>query len=218
MPAHQDSAFYTALDRYFKARLAESGLIPPDRRKALERLSAYVAERIGIGEPARLTFVCTHNARRSQMAQVWAQTAACYYGLPGVSAFSGGTEVNAFALPAVSAMVRAGFRIDRRYQADHLVYVVHAGNELPPMQAFSKTFQDAANPRDGFCAVLTCSRADRDCPVIPGADERVLLPYEDPGSSDGTDRETDAYDDCCREICREMGWLFARTSAEQGGA
>ena len=213
MTADRDSALYPALDRYFEARLAESGLIPPDRRKALQHISAYIAERVGYGGSARLTFICTHNARRSQMARIWAQTAARYFGVPGVSAFSGGTEVSAFAPPAVSAMVRAGFRIDRHFQADNPVYVVHAGNELPPIRACSRTFQDPANPRDGFCAVMTCSSADRGCPVIPGADKRVLLPYEDPGSSDGTDRETAVYDERCREICREMGWLFAQAGA-----
>jgi hypothetical protein len=213
MQSSHDTAFYPALDRYFKARLAESSLIPPDRRRTLESISAYIAERVENGESARLTFICTHNARRSQMAQIWAQTAARFFGIPRVSAFSGGTEASAFASPAVSAIVRAGFWIDRHAQANNLVYVVHAGNELPPIRAFSKTFQDPANPGDGFCAVMTCSSADRDCPVIPGADKRVLLPYEDPGSSDGTGREIDVYDDRCREICREMSWLFAGVGA-----
>ncbi len=210
MPASHNTAFYPALDRYFKARLAESCLIPPDRRKTLESISAYIAERVGNGESARLTFICTHNARRSQMAQIWAQTAARFFGVPRVSAFSGGTEVSAFAPPAVSAIVRAGFWIDRHSQADNPVYVVHAGNEIPPIRAFSKTFLDPANRGDGYCAVMTCSSADRDCPVISGADKRVLLPYEDPGSSDGTDTEPDVYDERCREICRELSWLFAR--------
>lgn len=212
--ASHDTAFYPVLDRYFKARVAESSLIPPDRRETLASISAYIAERVGSGESAHLTFICTHNARRSQMAQVLAQTAARFFGVPRVCAFSGGTEASAFAPPAVSAIERAGFQIDWHAQADNLVYVVHAGNGLPPIRAYSKTFQDPANPGDGFCAVMTCSSADRDCPVITGADKRVLLPYEDPGSSDGTGLETDVYDDRCREICREMIWLFARIGAE----
>ncbi len=210
MPAIHDAAFYPALDRYFKARLAESSLIPPDRREPLESISAYIAERVGNGESAHLTFICTHNARRSQMAQIWAQTAARFFRVPRVSAFSGGTEAGAFAPPAVSAIVRAGFRIEQCSKNDNPVYDVHPGNEIPPIRAFSKTFLDPANPGDGFCTVLTCSSADRDCPVISGADKRVLLPYEDPKSWDGTDRETAIYDERCREICREMGWLFAR--------
>ncbi len=206
---------YPDLDRYLKARLAESGLIPEDRKKALDQVAAYVDERTRSGGPARLVFICTHNARRSQMAQIWAHTAARFFGLPGVAALSGGTEVTAFDTRAVSAMVRAGFQVDRQGQEDNPVYLIHAGNKLPPVHAFSKTYLDPSFQQHGFCAVLTCSSADRDCPVIPGADRRVLIPYEDPKSADGTDREAEVYDERCREICREIGWLFARAASGQ---
>ena len=205
-----DTVFYPVLSRYLQACLAESGLIPAGREKALERVSAYISERVKRGETARLTFICTHNARRSQMAQIWAQASARFFGVPGVSAFSGGTEATAFDPRAVSAMVRAGFRIEPSPTEDNPVYLVQSGPELPPVRAFSKAYLDPPNPRRGFCAVLTCSSADRGCPVITGADERILMPYEDPKSCDGTDRETAVYDERCREICREIGWLFAR--------
>ncbi len=204
------TTLYPALHRYLKARMAESSLISTERRKELESVSAYASAKVGSGEPARLTFICTHNARRSQIAQIWAQTATRFLGVPGVSAFSGGTEVTAFDPRAVSALGRAGFRIERSSTGENPVYLIHPGAELPPVRAFSKTFLDPANPRDHFCAVLTCSDADRNCPAVSGADERVLIPYKDPRSSDGTGRETDIYDERCREICREMGWLFAR--------
>ena len=206
----QDTVFYPGLSRYLQARLAESGLIPAGRDKALERVSAYISERVKRGKAARLTFICTHNSRRSQMAQIWAQASAQFFGLSGVYTFSGGTEATTFDPRAVSAMVRAGFRIEPRSTKDNPVYLVQSGPELPPVRAFSKAYLDPSNPQRGFCAVVTCSSADRGCPVITGAEERVLLPYEDPGSSDGTDREATVYDKRCREICREMGWLFAR--------
>ena len=208
-----NTAFHPGLHRYLQARRTESSLIEADRGQTLERISAYIAERLRSGETARLTFICTHNSRRSQMTQIWAQAAAQFFGLSGIHAFSGGTHVTAFDPRAVSAMTRAGFRIEPNSSddnEDNPVYLVHAGNALPPTRAFSKAYTDPSNPGHGFCAVLTCSSADGDCPVIAGADERVLLPYEDPKSSDGTDRETARYDAACREICREMVWLFAR--------
>ncbi len=207
-----DTALFPGLHRYLRARLAESSLITADRRNALDHISTYIVKKAKSGGPARLTFICTHNSRRSQMAQIWAQTAAQFFGVPGVFAFSGGTEVTAFDPRAVSAMARAGFRTERSSNDDNddnPVYLVHAGDGLPPVRAFSKAYLDRTNPMDGFCAVLTCSSADRDCPMITGADERVLIPYADPKSGDGTARETALYDDRCREICREMGWLFA---------
>lgn len=217
-PSPLDAGIYPDLDRYLKARMAESGLIPEDRGQVLDRVSAFVAARVGSGETARLTFICTHNARRSQMAQIWAQTAARFFGVPKVAAFSGGTEATAFDPRAVSAMVRAGFRVERRSKEANPVYLVHAGNELPPVRAYSKTYHDPSNPQQDFCAVLTCSSADRECPVIPSADRRVLVPYEDPKSADGTDREAEVYDERGREICREMVWLFARAAGAVGAA
>ena len=210
-----DSIFYPGLSRYLQTRLAESHLIPAGRKKELERVSAYVAARVGRGETARLTFICTHNARRSQMARLWAQAAARICGVPGVAAFSGGTEVTAFDPRAVSAMVRAGFRIERSsndVNDDNPLYRVYTGSEIPPIHASSRAYHDPSNPQRGFCAVLTCSSADRECPVIPSADRRVLVPYEDPKAADGTDREAEVYDERCREICREMVWLFARVT------
>lgn len=211
-PSPQDAAIYPNLRRYLKARHAESSRVSEDRGKELERVSVYILEQLRRGERARLTFICTHNSRRSQMAQIWAQTAARYFGVPEIAAFSGGTEVSAFDPRALNAMVRAGFWIDRGTPADNPVYTVYAGNGLASVRAFSKTYFDPSNPQDGFCAVLTCATADRACPVIPSADRRVLVPYEDPKSADGTEREAEVYDERCREICREMVWLFARVS------
>lgn len=211
-PSPRETAIYPDLDRYLKARLAESSQIPSDRGQTLDCVSAYVAARVRNGEPARLTFICTHNSRRSQMAQIWAQTAARFIGVPKVAAFSGGTEVTAFDPRAVSALVRAGFRAEQHSKEANPVYLVHGGSEIPPVRAFSKAYHDPSNPQHVFCAVLTCSTADRDCPVIPSADRRVLVPYEDPKTADGTDREAEVYDERCREICREMVWMFARAA------
>jgi len=75
------------------AREAES--VPADRKEVLNSIAADVASRIKAGKRADLTFICTHNSRRSHMSQIWAATAAYYYGLDGVSTFSGGTEATA---------------------------------------------------------------------------------------------------------------------------
>ncbi len=210
-PPDADTAFYPGLEQYLKACAAESTMIPEERRQALKRVSTYVRERLNDGNPARLTFICTHNSRRSQMAQIWAQAAAKFFGVPGVSAFSGGTETTAFNPRAVAALSRAGFQVERTTTGENPVYHVHAGYELDPVRAFSKTYLDHSNPQRGFCAVMTCSSADRDCSVISTADERVLIACEDPKHYDGTDQETAQYDERCRQICREMCWVFAAT-------
>ena len=150
------------------------------------------------------------------MAQIWGVHRRAVLRHTGSCHLLGGTEATAFDPRAVSAMVRAGFWVERQSKEANPVFLVHAGSELPPVRAFSKAYHDPSNPQHGFCAVLTCSSADRECPVIPSADRRVLVPYEDPKSADGTDREAEVYDERCREICREMVWLFARVEGAAG--
>ena len=199
-----------ALHTYIRERSDESGRIPADRRAALERLAAHVRTLRSEDRPTRIMFICTHNSRRSHMAQIWAQIAAAHHGIEGVETFSGGTEATAFHPQAVAALQRAGLRIDRTTEGDNPVYEVRDRTGGPAMRAYSKVFDEDPNPVEDFCAVMTCSQADEDCPVIPGAALRVAVPYEDPKLSDGTGRETEVYDERCRQIARELLYLFSR--------
>jgi hypothetical protein len=190
---------------YIDARLAEFGRIPLERQALLQRLADHVAA----VRPARLVFICTHNSRRSHMAQLWARAAAAHFGVDGVETYSGGIEATAFAPPAVAALQRAGFLIERTGTGDNPVYSVRQRQGEPARSAFSKVYDQAPNPAAGFCAVMACAEADAGCPVVAGADARIALPYEDPKDHDGTDCETGAYDARCRQIAREMLYAFS---------
>ena len=74
--------------------------------------------------------------------------------------------------------------------------------------AYSKVYREAPNPKDDFCAVMTCSQADKNCPYISGCSLRVSVPFEDPKDADGTPEEEATYDERCQQICREMLYLF----------
>ncbi|MDZ4849771.1 MAG: hypothetical protein SGI77_10780 [Pirellulaceae bacterium] len=93
--------FYPVLKEYLIARIEEFPSIPPDRKSDLEKVAQYVRERIAKSLPAKLTFICTHNSRRSHLSQIWAQVAADCFGIRNVEIFSGGTEATAFNLRAV---------------------------------------------------------------------------------------------------------------------
>jgi len=201
---------YPELERYLSVVASEIDRIPADRQGALARLTEFVAERVAAGQPSMLSFICTHNSRRSQLAQVWAQAAAAHFGVPGVETYSGGTEATAFNPRAVAAMRRAGFRIADPDWGDNPFYRVRFAEGGTPIECFSKVYDHASNPARGFCAVMTCSAADAACPVVLGAAERISLPYDDPQDFDGTDRETAAYDERCQEIAREMLYAFSR--------
>jgi protein-tyrosine phosphatase/arsenate reductase len=182
--------------------------IPEDRKAQLEKIALYVRKRIHEKRDVRLTFICTHNSRRSHMAQVWAEAAAAYYGVQNVSTFSGGTEATAFNPRAVAALQRAGFAIDKTDAGQNPVYEVRFGENAPVVKAYSKVYHAEPNPSEDFCAVMTCSQADENCPVVVGASMRVAIPYDDPKDFDDTDQEAGQYDERCRQISCEMLYLF----------
>jgi len=198
------------LQNYLASRVAEFGTIGPARRQQLQRLAVFIGDKVKSKQPARLTFVCTHNSRRSNLCQIWGATAAAYYGVPNVETFSGGTEATAFNPRAVAALRRAGFAVDEpktttknpRY---HLRY--HA--EGPVLECFSKIYYEAPNPKSDFCAVMTCAEADKHCPIVSGASQRISLPFEDPKAFDNTPAETAKYDERCRQIARELLFVFS---------
>jgi protein-tyrosine-phosphatase len=179
--------------------------ITPQRRDRLTQIVSYVRR-----ERPRLIFICTHNSRRSHMAQLWAAAAAEHFGVSGVETYSGGTEATAFNVHAVEAMRAVGFRIGTDSAGDNPVHRVSWSDSMEPVDVFSKVFTDARNPQSGFCAVMTCTEADAGCPVVPGAETRVATPYIDPKVSDGSGVEGAIYLERAREIGMEMAWVFQR--------
>jgi arsenate reductase (thioredoxin) len=195
---------------YIAARHAEWELIEPPRRAELEQLAEYVARRSNAGQPVRLTFICTHNSRRSHLAQVWAQVAAAHYGLPAVTTYSGGTEVTAFNPRAVAALQRAGLSIVQAGPDINPQYRVSYASDAADLVCFSKKYDDPANPATEYGAVMTCTQADQGCPVVRGCETRIAIAYEDPKIADGRADESATYDARCAQICREMLYMAAQ--------
>lgn len=187
-----------------EALLQESPQIPEERQALLEKLADYIARQKG--GATKLNFICTHNSRRSHISQIWAATGAAYFDISGVETYSGGTEATAFNPRAVAALQRAGFHFDNP-GGENPHYRVRFSEAQPPLFCYSKTFDDPANPKSGFAAIMTCSDADENCPFIPGAEFRLPLTYDDPKAADGTPEEAARYDERVRQIGREI--LFA---------
>ena len=187
----------------------EMEAISDERKVVLGEIAESIAARLEEDEEATLTFICTHNSRRSHMSQIWAQTAAYYHGLPKVRAFSGGTEVTACNCRTVTAMRRVGFDIRDATTGENPLYLVRYAEDRPPIRAYSKRYNADANPKRGFIALMTCSAADKSCPVIEGAVARYPIHYADPRLCDDTPNETSAYNQRCREIAREMFYIMS---------
>ncbi|MBP9150929.1 MAG: protein-tyrosine-phosphatase [Flavobacteriales bacterium] len=194
---------------YVLSLVSEFKTIPSARRKELEEVATYIKDKIAKGETVNLIFICTHNSRRSQFGQVWAATAAAYYGVRNVNIFSGGTEETAFNKRAVDAIKRVGFKVDGTVSTNPR-YSVRFSDETGALDCFSKTFDHAANPQKGFAAIMTCSDADENCPIILGAEYRARITYEDPKISDLTESEIATYDERCAQIATEMLYLFSK--------
>ncbi|MDZ7846990.1 MAG: protein-tyrosine-phosphatase [Owenweeksia sp.] len=151
MPSTQ---LFHQLREYIKSLDTDS--IPPERKQVLQPLTDYLQEKISKARPVNLNFICTHNSRRSQFAQVWAQVAAAYHGADDVHCFSGGTEATAFNPRAVEALKRAGLHISRE-NGENPVFTVHFSDKDQPLQCFSKVYDHPENPNADFAAVMTCS-------------------------------------------------------------
>ena len=201
---------FPELAAYFAA-LPEPEL---ERRAQLNTLAKELrALREGEGKLA-LVFICTHNSRRSHMSQVLAQAAALHCGVERIETYSGGTEATAFNPRAVAALRRAGVQIDAPAEpSDNPRYRVRYGPASASSEAWSKLWNDPANPAERFVALMTCGEADEACPFIPGAALRVPLRYEDPKLADDTPEEAARYDARARQIAAEMLALMGALSA-----
>jgi arsenate reductase (thioredoxin) len=204
---------YPRLEHTLEEFITEFDRIPSVRKILLNQLTSFVQQKLDADAPVLLNFICTHNSRRSHIAQLWAHAAAHYWRLPNVRCFSGGTEATAFNPRAVKAMQEAGFDIKIATPGDNPVYEVRFAGDARPVSVFSKTYDDPVNPGADFAAVMTCSHADQNCPVVVGSAARISLTYDDPKDFDGTPQETAKYNERVREIGREILYAFSRVNS-----
>jgi arsenate reductase len=194
--------------------IQESDKISNERRELLKELTAFIQMKERAGKKISLNFICTHNSRRSHIAQLWAQAAAHYFGIANVQCMSGGTEATAFNPRAVKAMQDAGFNIIKIRDGDNPRHEVRFSTDAPPVISFSKKYDDPFNQSDDFAAIMTCSHADENCPLVLGASTRIAITYDDPKDFDGTRQEETKYAERVRQIGREMFFAFSLLNIE----
>jgi len=185
-------------------------LIPDIRKELLINFAEYISTKIGEDKEVNLTFICTHNSRRSHMSQIWAQVAAEHFLIPNIHCYSGGTEATAFNLRAVRAIMDAGFKIEQKDESDNPIYLVNYSDDKESIKCFSKVYSDSFNPQSDFAAIVTCSDADKNCPIVLGAEVRFPIKYNDPKEYDGTELEEEKYIDRSEQIGIEMLFAFSK--------
>jgi arsenate reductase len=184
---------------------AASTAISPKRKELLLQISKTVQSTIQSEKNAQLLFVCTHNSRRSQFAQIWAAILAEYYELP-IQAYSGGTEVTQIHPTVVQVFEKYGLEFSSTTESKNTNYTLHLKRST--LSLFSKLYDAATNPHENFIALMTCSEAADNCPFIPGSRQRFAFSFEDPKIHDGTSTEFSAYENTATEIGRELVCIF----------
>ena len=183
--------------------------IPEERKARLQLLIEYIQDKVTMRELTNLNFICTHNSRRSHLAQIWAQTMACYFNIDQLFCFSGGTEATALYPSIKDTLERQGFEFEISSAGKNPHYHLLFSDDAPAIVAFSKKYDAPFNPSSNFAAIITCSHADENCPMIVGAEKRILMSYEDPKKYDNSSQEIEGYAACSIQIACEMYHVFS---------
>lgn len=184
--------------------------ISESRKNELAVLTKFIQEKKDKNLPVLLNFICTHNSRRSQFSQIWAEVAANYYSITAKS-YSGGVEETAFNERAVDSLKRFGFKVEKEGE-ENPKYFVQWDVNSEPLVMFSKIYDDSINPSSGFAAIMTCSHADENCPFVAGCEKRIPIRYEDPKYFDDTPLESALYDYRSFEIATELFYTFSKVN------
>lgn len=182
--------------------------IQDDRFETLDRFAEHISQSLKSNSFLNLNFICTHNSRRSHLAQVWAQSLAFHFGINHILCYSGGTEATAVYPQIIKTLKAQGFKIGQLSELKDPVYYLNFSEAAQPQILFSKTFDHNINPQENFTAVMTCSHADENCPFIPGADKRFALTYDDPKQFDGTELVKQKYIERSKQIASELFYVF----------
>ena len=185
--------------------------IPAPRRVVLDRWSDRIVDAIQDSGTARLLFVCTHNSRRSQFAQIWAAFIGHRLGLP-IEAFSAGTEVTSVAAGVRTAMASEGMSVEATVAGTNPVVDFSVHDEGFGVRCVSKRLDDPTIPGADAIAVMVCDDADRACPTLPNARARIGLPFRDPKRADGTAEAAAIYRASSREIALAIHYAFAQVA------
>lgn len=181
-----------------------------ERKAQLEPLIAYIQQKYDEDQEININFICTHNSRRSHFAQIWAQTAARFYGIQNVHCYSGGTEETALYGQLLVTLREQGFQLLQLSAGNNPIYAIKYDDNCAPLIGFSKKYDHPYNPLSHFAAVMTCSQADVGCPYIAGAEKRIPITFEDPKISDNTPEQDKVYAKTSLEIGQEMCYVFSQ--------
>ncbi len=187
--------------------------IPKKRKETLQPLIQFIQSKINTKQEIRINFICTHNSRRSHLAQVWAQVMAHHVNIKNVFCYSGGTEVTALFPRVIKTLQNSGFEVKKISEGNNPVYSIKYAENKHPIIGFSKKTDDDFNPKSKFAAVMTCNLADKACPFVPGAEKRIPITYEDPKAFDNTPQQAEKYTERSFQMATELLYVFSQINS-----
>ncbi len=194
-------------EQFFKEALLDLK-IDKERTQLLQSIALFITNELKQHKQVNLNYICTHNSRRSQLAQVWSSYASHFFKLKNINSFSGGTTSTSFFRNTVKTMQEVGFKFQLlEFSHQNPEYLIQYINCTNPIIGFSKLYDDESN-RKPFIAITTCSNADENCPFIPDAIARFHLPFTDPKAFDSTLYQSEKYLETNKQIAGEIHFLF----------
>lgn len=188
--------------------------ISDDRKAVLQPLTDFIQSKVSKKQEIRINFICTHNSRRSHLAQVWAQTMASYFNIKNVFCYSGGTEATAVFPMIIETLINTGFQIEKLANNNNPIYSIKYADNEHPIIGFSKKLDANFNPKSEFAAIMTCDSANEACPFVPGAEKRIPITFEDPKIFDNTPQQTEKYQERNLQIATELFYIFSQIKQE----
>ncbi len=183
--------------------------ISDSRKLILKELVEYIKTKKASKSEVHLNFICTHNSRRSQFCQIWAETASAYYNKK-IYCYSGGLLATEFNINAVNTMKKCGFDVIKSGSKNPTYSLYYSNSRVRPISVFSKLHNDPANKANSFAAITTCSDAEENCPFILNAKKRIFLQYDDPKLFDNLPNKMEKYFDCSLQIASELFYVFRK--------
>lgn len=205
------SRLFLEIERTIKELNPQS--VSEERKVVLSPLIDFVQLKVSQGQEVRINFICTHNSRRSHLAQVWAQALAYHFNIKNVSSYSGGTEATALFPMVAETLRNSGFEITTLSEGKNRIYSIKYADNAHPIIGFSKKMDDDFNPKSGFAAAMTCDSANEACPYVPGAEKRIPITFEDPKIFDNTPQQVEKYSERSLQIATELFYVFSRINS-----
>lgn len=162
-------------------------------------------------ERVQLLFICTHNSRRSQACELWAQTWKDFYKLTNLDLHSAGIKRSTFNYRMADAARRSGFRVELHRTDQEETYLITSPFDKASTKGYhSIQLDDKMVPNTNVISVVTCPHVWKKFTPVKGEVSHFYLPYEDPNWYDGQVNESELYAELFSKIGSEMKYLMKR--------